>query len=162
MCICVAPLFSLFLQSSQLGYIAKGKLCPNSPIFSKQEIDLKSFWFDTGTISRHSLTTVVQVHPLCHELLLKYIVKKYTSSSPYKISLLPICCQNSTHLEANHAFWQILGLYFLLPKSSLMNYFSAARVRDFELFWSDYLFFKPKLLLQDDINWQLYLYGLPT
>ena len=64
-----------------------------------------------------------------------------TSSSPYKISLLPICCENSTHLEANHAFWQILGLYFLLPELSLlMNYFSAARVRDFELFWSDYFF----------------------
>ena len=44
---------------------------------SKQEIDLKSFWFDTGKIGQHSLTTVVRVHPLCHELLLKYIVKKY-------------------------------------------------------------------------------------
>ena len=55
--------------------------------------------------------------------------------------MLPICCENSTHLEANHAFWQILGLYFLLPELSLlMNYFSAARVRDFELFWSDYFF----------------------
>ena len=73
----VAPLFSLFLQGLQLGYIAKGKLCPNSPMSSKQEIDLKSFWFDTGTIGQHSLTTVVRVHPLCHELLLKYIVKKY-------------------------------------------------------------------------------------
>ena len=73
--------------------------------------------------------------------LLPICFKNSTSSSPYKISLLPICCENSTHLEANHAFWQILGLYFLLPELSLlMNYFSAARVRDFELFWSDYFF----------------------